>query len=54
MYAFFFQVINPTTSAVKLLGAKVEVNLRKAEPGSWQTLEQLPVQPPEKKDEDDD
>lgn len=32
-------VIDPAQSSVKLLGSKVEINLRKAEAGSWSTLE---------------
>ena len=36
------QVVDPEKSQVKMLGSKVEINLRKAEPGSWPTLE-LPV-----------
>lgn len=32
-------VINPEASNVKLLGTKVEINLRKAEPGKWSALE---------------
>ena len=34
-----FQVVDPEKSQVKMLGSKVEINLRKAEPGSWPTLE---------------
>jgi len=34
-----FQVIDPAKSNVKMLGAKVEINMRKAEPGSWTELE---------------
>ena len=37
--AFMFQVVDPEKSQVKMLGSKVEINLRKAEPGSWPTLE---------------
>ncbi|GFO43060.1 cysteine and histidine-rich domain-containing protein 1 [Plakobranchus ocellatus] len=33
------QAINPATSQVKLLGTKVEINLKKAEAFSWPTLE---------------
>lgn len=36
---WYFQVINPEASNVKLLGTKVEINLRKAEPGKWSALE---------------
>lgn len=32
-------VIDPAQSSVKLLGSKVEINMRKAEPGTWTTLE---------------
>ena len=39
---FMFKVVDPEKSQVKMLGSKVEINLRKAEPGSWPTLE-LPV-----------
>ena len=35
------QAIEPARSSVELLGAKVEVKLRKADPLSWATLEQL-------------
>ncbi len=35
----FVQVVDPERSQVKMLGAKVEINLRKAEPGSWSNLE---------------
>ena len=44
----FFQVIDPGRSKVKMLGTKVEINLRKAEPGSWKDLEL----PPASKDTD--
>ncbi|XP_074657258.1 cysteine and histidine-rich domain-containing protein 1-like [Tubulanus polymorphus] len=33
-------IIDPKSSAVKLLGTKVEINLKKAEPFSWTALEQ--------------
>lgn len=46
-------MIDPSQSSVKLLGAKVEVNLKKAEPGSWPTLEQIKA-PPQTNDNDDD
>ena len=39
------QVIKPEVSEVKMLGTKVEVNLKKAEPFSWPTLE-LPSEKP--------
>lgn len=32
-------VIDPTKSSIKLLGTKVEINLKKLEPGSWSSLE---------------
>lgn len=35
-------VIDPQKSSVKLLGTKVEINLRKMEPGSWSSLELAP------------
>ena len=38
------QVIDPACSKVNMLGSKVEISLRKAEPGSWPTLE-LPPRP---------
>ena len=37
---------------MKMLGSKVEINLRKAEPGSWATLE-LPVEKNTVKSEED-
>ena len=33
------QVIDPSKSRVNLMGTKVEVNLKKMEPGSWSSLE---------------
>ena len=36
---WFLQVIDPKKSTVKLLGTKVEVNLKKADAGSWASLE---------------
>ena len=39
-------MIDPEKSSVKLLGTKVEINLRKAEPGSWPLLE-MPQQQPQ-------
>ena len=33
------QVIDPEKSQVKVMGSKVEINLKKAEPGSWSALE---------------
>jgi len=33
------QVIDPGKSRVNLMGTKVEVNLKKMEPGSWSSLE---------------
>ena len=35
----FVQVIDPSKSSVKMLGTKVEVKLKKFEPGSWPSLE---------------
>jgi len=32
-------VIDPSKSRVNLMGTKVEVNLKKMEPGSWSSLE---------------
>lgn len=46
------KVIDPSLSSVKLLGAKVEVNLRKAEPGSWPTLEKIPMEEPKPAEKD--
>ncbi len=37
-------MIDPNNSSVKLLGSKVEINLRKAEPGKWPLLE-MPKEP---------
>ncbi|CAH1799897.1 unnamed protein product [Owenia fusiformis] len=42
-------IIDPAACNVKMLGTKVEVNLRKAEPGSWPNLE-LP--PPKQQQEE--
>lgn len=33
------QIIDPEKSSVKLMGPKVEITLRKAEPGAWGSLE---------------
>lgn len=38
----FFQEIIPEESNVKMLGTKVEINLKKAEPFSWADLEYKP------------
>ena len=38
-----FQEIIPDQSNVKMLGTKVEITLRKAEPFSWSDLEFKPV-----------
>ena len=40
-----FQVIRPESSGVKMLGTKVEVNLKKAEPFHWPSLEMQPEKP---------
>jgi len=34
-----FQIIDPEKSSVKMLGTKVEINLKKMEPGAWPALE---------------
>lgn len=39
------QGIKPEHSEVKMLGSKVEINLRKAEPFSWPSLE-VPMEQP--------
>ena len=41
-------------SQVKMLGSKVEINLRKAEPGSWPTLEMPAEKAAVKTEEDSD
>ena len=33
------QVVDPSKSSVKMLGTKIEVTLKKFEPGSWASLE---------------
>jgi hypothetical protein len=40
--ARYLKVIDPSSSMVNLLATKVEVILKKVEPGSWQSLE-LPI-----------
>jgi len=46
-------VIDPEGSNVKLLGTKCEINLLKAEPGTWSKLE-LPIERPVIEDDSDD
>lgn len=49
---FSFQVVDVSKSEVGMFPTKVEIKLRKAEPGSWSKLEisnsQKPVPPPNK------
>ena len=45
MLLLLFQVIKPESSGVKMLGTKVEVNLKKAEPFHWPSLEMQPEKP---------
>ena len=45
MLLLLFQVIQPESSGVKMLGTKVEVNLKKAEPFHWPSLEMQPEKP---------
>ena len=47
-------MVDPERSGVKLLGTKVEINLRKAEPGSWPTLEMPRTEPTPSDPEVDD
>ena len=45
MLLLLFQVIRPESSGVKMLGTKVEINLKKAEPFHWPSLEMQPQKP---------
>ena len=38
-FSILLQVIDPEHSNVKLLGTKVEINLKKGEPMKWSKLE---------------
>lgn len=39
IFCVVLQIIDPSGSNVVLMGSKIEVNMRKAEPGSWPSLE---------------
>lgn len=47
---FFLQEIIPESSNVKMLGTKVEINLKKKEPFSWSDLEHKSVNTDNKDD----
>ena len=39
VYMVYLQEVDPTLSSVKLIGTKVEINLRKADLNTWKSLE---------------
>lgn len=39
MYNSFFQIVDVKQSSVNMLPTKVEIKLKKAEPGSWPQLD---------------